>query len=265
MTKKTPAKKEHDRSHNTDFNRLFRNLLKDEELMFQAFDLFPLPGAVYAADGTCIFSNRAVLEFYNAVEDLVTGVYNIRKAPVYHSQKDLWECVQKAYKGEACVAYDAIMPIEKFVDQKVVEEKPFEKGFADGYFFPLIKDGKVAYMINFLIPKRVYEGRPLIAKAQEYIDKHWLHEYNPQAVAESVNMSVTQLYKLFKQQFGMTPGEYHKRVKLEQIKIKLEDKNLSVKEAFFACGEDYKGAFARYFRRETGLSPKQYREQNRQV
>ena len=43
-------------------------------------------------------------------------------------------------------------------------------------------------------------------------------------------MSVIQLYKLFKQHTYMTPGDYHNQTKVEHIKEKLTDKNLSVKE-----------------------------------
>ena len=58
----------------------------------------------------------------------------------------------------------------------------------------------------------------------------------------------------------MTPGDYHKKVKVDHIKEKLEDKNLSVKEAFAACGEDSRGWLSKVFKEITGLSPKQYRE-----
>jgi methylphosphotriester-DNA--protein-cysteine methyltransferase len=59
----------------------------------------------------------------------------------------------------------------------------------------------------------------------------------------------------------MTPGEYHKKVLVEHIKEKLSDKNLSIKEAFAACGEDSQGWIAKkLFKDIAGITPKQFRE-----
>jgi len=78
--------------------------------------------------------------------------------------------------------------------------------------------------------------------------------------AKAVNMSVAQLYSIFKRHTGITPGEYHKKIKIDHIKEKLADKTLSIKEAFAACGEDSQGWMLRVFKEITGMSPKQYRE-----
>ena len=58
----------------------------------------------------------------------------------------------------------------------------------------------------------------------------------------------------------MTPGDYHKKIKVKYIKEKLADDNLSIKEAFAACGEDSRGAYFKIFKKLTGLSPNEYRK-----
>jgi len=104
--------------------------------------------------------------------------------------------------------------------------------------------------------------RPGPVKAVEYIDKHWQGEYDPKAVAKSVNMGVTQLYYHFKQHTGMTPGNYQKKVIVEHIKEKLNDKNLTIKEAFAACGQNSQGRIAKIFKQITGFSPREFRARN---
>ena len=99
-----------------------------------------------------------------------------------------------------------------------------------------------------------------IQSIREYIDTHWQEEYDPKTVAKSANMSVSQLYIIFKQHVGMTPGSYHKKVKVDHIKEKLADKNLLIKEAFAACGEDSQGWMLRVFKEITGVTPKQFRK-----
>jgi hypothetical protein len=40
----------------------FRALIGNESLMYQVYDLFPIPLEVFTPDGKCIFANRARLE-----------------------------------------------------------------------------------------------------------------------------------------------------------------------------------------------------------
>jgi two-component system response regulator YesN len=123
-------------------------------------------------------------------------------------------------------------------------------------------NGKAAFVVFIMFVKKLYHGREDLARAKEYLDSHWQGEYDAETAAKSVGMSVAQLYKIFKHHTGMTPGGYHKRCKIERIKEKLADKNISIKEAFAACGEDSRGRIAKVFKELTGLSPAQWRRQN---
>ena len=87
--------------------------------------------------------------------------------------------------------------------------------------------------------------------------------FDEKAIAGAVNMGVTKLYSLFKLYTDITPYEYYLNCKIEHIKEKLKEKNLSVKEAFAACGENSQGRIARVFKKITGLSPSQFREKLR--
>ncbi|MGI6586382.1 MAG: AraC family transcriptional regulator [Gracilibacteraceae bacterium] len=51
-----------------------------------------------------------------------------------------------------------------------------------------------------------------------------------------------------------------KKIKIEKLKEKLRDKNLSISETFAACGVDYNGAFAKIFKEVVWMSPSEYRE-----
>ena len=53
--------------------------------------------------------------------------------------------------------------------------------------------------------------------------------------------------------------DYHKKVKLDHIKEKLMDKNLTIAEAFSFCGEDNRGTYTRTFKEMTGMTPTEYR------
>lgn len=244
----------------TNLSGAFQALIVNPELMFQFFDMFPIPIEIFAPDGTSVYLNRALLELNNIPDaNLIVGKYNLVNDPVCNDQLGLREGIQRAFRGETVELKDFPAPIQDLVDRGVIEGKPYEAVFMDLYLFPVWNGDQLAYVVNIFVVKRMYQGRPDVAKAKEYMNSHWQDEFNPNAVAKAVNMSTSQLYSLFKQHTEMAPGDYYKKCKVDHIKEKLEDKTLTIAEAFAACGEDSRGTYARVFREITGVSPKEYR------
>ena len=258
--KKIPSKQKPAHSIDT-FEASFQQLLHNPDLMFQAFDLFPFPIEVFAADGTTVFVNRTGNEMFGVPDaSFIVGKYNVLKDPVME-QMGMKETLQKAFRGELAVSHDVNLPIQNLVDRGVISEKPFEKSSTDWHFYP-IKDGrKVAFVVFICIVKKLYHGRSDLARAKEYLDSHWQDEYDRNAVAKAAGMSVTQLYTCFKQHTGMTPGEYHKKIKVDMVKEKLKLKHLSVKDVYTQCSVNNRSSFSRLFKRMTGFSPIQFRKE----
>jgi len=243
------------------FVHSLHGLLHDPELVYRLLDVIPIPIEIFAPDGTTMFWNKAGMELNNIQDlSLVIGKYNLLHDPVCNDQMGMREEIQKAFRGEPVVVYDVNAPLDDLVDRGLVREKPFEKSCMDFHLLPVMDNGKLAFVVFVCIVKSIYQGRPEVAKAKEYIDKNWQEELIPEEMAKAVGMGVSQLYVIFKQDTGMTPGAYHKRIKVEHIKVKLADKSLTIKEAFTACGADSRGRIARVFKGITGMTPKQYRE-----
>jgi AraC-like DNA-binding protein len=216
---------------------------------------------IFAADGTTVYINRAGMEMTGCKDaSLLVGKDNLLKDPVCMDQLGYRKDLLRAFSGETIVVQNFSAPIQDVLDRGVIEEKPWEKGIMDLYMYPVRKGEKVCFVVCLFFIKSLYYGKPEIAKAKEYIDKHWQDEFDPDAVAAYVGLSRRKLFYAFRQHAGMSPGHYYKRCKVEHIKKKLADKNLSIKQAFAACGENSRSHFAKVFREITGLSPKQYRE-----
>jgi len=246
---------------NDDIIKSFQMLLHNPELMFQFLDLFPVPVEIFTPDGTSVFVNRAILKLHNIPDaSLIIGKYNLLKDPVCNKQMGLKKSIQRAFRGEATIDYDIDMPVQNLVDRGLIDKKAFEKSFMDFYLYPVKNNDKLVFVVFVHINKKLYYGRPDLARAKEYMDTHWKEEFDFHAVAKYVNMSVTKLYSLFHKHTGMTPGDYYRICKVEHIKENLADKNLSVKEVFAVCGEDSRGAYAKVFKKLVGLSPAKYRE-----
>jgi AraC-like DNA-binding protein len=242
---------------------MFQTHDENNEPLYQILNSLSIPIEVFAPDGTSVFSNRALIEFSGSYDaSLITGKYNLINDPVCNDQLGMREGIQKAFKkGEYAIYQNYPVPIQDLVDRGIIKEKPFEKATMDYLLYPVWQDDKLHLVVCVFVVRSIYFGRPDVVRAKEYIDNHWQGEYDRKATAKSANMSVTQLYNLFKQHIGMTPGEYHKKVKVEHIKEKLVDKSLNIKEAFSSCGEDSRGWILRVFKEITGFTPTQFRKE----
>jgi AraC-like DNA-binding protein len=129
----------------------------------------------------------------------------------------------------------------------------------DVSFQPIWDGDRFVCTICFFTVKSMYKGRADIVDAKKYIDEHWMDEFNQDAVAKAVNISPSHLRSLFKQHAGETMQDYYKKVKIDHIKEKLTDKNITVAQAFSYCGADSQGQMAKIFKELTGMTPKQYR------
>ena len=79
-------------------------------------------------------------------------------------------------------------------------------------------------------------------------------------VALSVNLSASRLRHLFKREFGLTPRQYQKSMRLKKAKDYLENSFLTVKEIMLKVGIRDLSHFVRDFKKAYGLPPAQYRK-----
>ena len=234
------------------------------EMYFQFLDMFPYQIEVFAPDGTSVYFNRAACEQHNIADPKqVIGHFNLIADPVSNDILGLREHISRMFNGEAYTIYDIRMPFE---DTGTRYDKKDENLDATAYMdisaFPLRDaNGKIAYIVMIFQTKHTYKGRTEIRKAQEYINNNWLDEYDTDKIARAVNLSPTTLFTLFKQYLNETPHNYYKRVKVGKIKSNLLDPNISIADAFAACGVDYHGDYAQIFKKFTGLTPTEYRKE----
>ena len=241
----------------------------DENAIKQFYDMFPFPLAVFAADGTAILINKALMKL-NGIRDKkhIIGKYNLLDDPVCNGQPGLRDTIKKVFSGKnsagaadnTVVVPDFRPPIQELVNRGVIREKPYESALMEVYLSKITDNGSLAFVVCVFIVKKIFKGNPGAARAKEYISQNWQGKFEPKATAQLLNMSVTQLYRIFKRHAGMTPGEYHRQCKIEHIKEKLDDKSLSIKQVLAACGENSQGSIQRIFKEETGITPAQWRK-----
>lgn len=213
-------------------------------------------------DGKIIFLNKALLELYSIKEPLsVIEKYNLLDDPVFNGRTKLCESIRKVFNGETVRISDYRTPIQELLDSGVLREKPYESDLMEIYLSPYRDSGNNVFVVCVSVIKEIYRGKPDVARAKAYISRNWRGKFDPRATADALNMSIAWLYRLFKENTGMTPGQYHQQCKIENIKKKLRNRDMTIKEVFEACGENSGGWILSAFKKVTGLTPTEYRNQ----
>jgi AraC-like DNA-binding protein len=169
--------------------------------------------------------------------------------------------IDQVFRGEACTFPNFPAPIQDVLDRGVIDEKPWEAAIMDLLMVPYWYGGVFQYTVCFFDIKQIYKGKPEIAKAQEYIRLHWIEDLDPDKVAEAANMSRRNLQRLLKDGKHEKLSDFYKRIKIKRLKEKILDPKLNITEAFAACGIAGSGRWYDVFKKETGLTPIEYRKQ----
>jgi len=241
----------------------YYTLLEQEDSLFSILDLFPIPMAVFSPDGECSFMNKAFIDFFCIPTPWdIIGNFNVLQDPFINDKLGLTDYLKRVFSGEILSVYDVKVPFEE-IDNRYRSRRrsPIEQEvYQDITNFPLLReDGTVAYVITVFMTKHIYQSRLDTIKAKEYIDTHWLDDFNLDKISNHAGLSRHHLTRLFKQFIGITPYSYYQKVKIEKIKEALGDLTLNISEAFNSCGADYSGGFAEAFKKKIGMTPSDYR------
>ena len=109
------------------------------------------------------------------------------------------------------------------------------------------------------------ESDGMIAAAIHYMKENIEKHLTLNDLATYTGYSLTHFSSLFKQQTGESPLAYFNRLKIEASCQMLDDTDMHINQICHKVGITDCYYFSRLFRRITGLSPKEYRLQQRQL
>lgn len=137
------------------------------------------------------------------------------------------------------------------------------------FYVEIAKDaGRTLLMYIFRILNHTQRNVELINKDNilnnvlPYIDKNFLDDISLEDVATQCFVNKYYLSHLFTENFGVSVGQYIRNKKIELAKSYLVDTNLSISIVSDQCGFHDINYFGRAFKKETALSPLQYRKAN---
>jgi AraC-like DNA-binding protein len=94
----------------------------------------------------------------------------------------------------------------------------------------------------------------------QYIKENIQTRINPDHLSEQACMSRANFFKKFKEEFGMSPGEYILTERLRLAKVLLSQPHNPVTQVCYMSGFQNLNYFIRTFKRETGITPKTYQQ-----
>lgn len=108
---------------------------------------------------------------------------------------------------------------------------------------------------------KLEDSLSVIDKVKRYITLHIGEELSREDIASYVYLNPDYLTRLFKKETGQTITEYIQSERIESTKKLMETTSLSVSKIAEKMGYSNFSHFARMFRKNTGLSPLEYKKQ----
>lgn len=104
------------------------------------------------------------------------------------------------------------------------------------------------------------QSESVAMRAQKYIRENFAKDISLDDVSREVNVSPYYFSKLFKEEVGENFIDYLTGLRIAKAKETLKDVSVSVKEAGLKSGYPDPNYFSRIFKKQTGMTPREYRE-----
>ena len=104
----------------------------------------------------------------------------------------------------------------------------------------------------------LHNENEIIRKAQQYISTHIREKLSVPVVARSVDVSPSYLTALFHKHLQISPGEYIRRIKLQESKQMIREDSMNFTEIAAALQYSTVHHFSRQFKEKFGITPTEY-------
>ena len=98
-----------------------------------------------------------------------------------------------------------------------------------------------------------------------YIDTHFNEKASLREKMRHLGVSSNHLSVVFKQLYNLSPSEYIKMKRIERTKSLLSETDLPITEIAYDIGFDSLSAFYSFFRKNIGGTPKQFRDNQKNL
>lgn len=123
--------------------------------------------------------------------------------------------------------------------------------------------GKLMVLLSYyvdLFPKEESNSNDYVDLALNYIEENYANpNFSVKNVAEFVKIDRTYLYRLFKDETGLSVIDYINRHRISQAESMLSDQSLAIKDVAYSVGFSDQMYFSKVFKKHTGKTPTEYK------
>ena len=200
-----------------------------------------------------------------------------RKQYSHSCSKNLWSLSWIHFYGPNLVAiYDKYLerggrvvfhPVSVFEFLKIYQ-RVYELADSDDY----IRDMKINSELNYFLVLLMGESwhvrenkdadlkRQNVLPVKQYLDEHYPEKISLDFLAEHFFVSKYYLTRVFREQFGISIGNYLTNRRVTKAKYMLRFSNEKIKVIGYECGLGEPHYFSRTFKQMEGMSPMEYRQ-----
>lgn len=156
---------------------------------------------------------------------------------------------------------------DKFLMCSLQNPDSYLKDFDELYHLTLFPGNHTRIMSRFYdlcgrLASEAADERDVLAPCLTYIRQHYKDpSLNNTHLATEANISEVYFRRLFREKYGMPPGQYLSNVRIRRAKQLLESTGLSVTEIAEQSGFASVYHFCRAFKNNTGMTPTDFRKE----
>ncbi len=235
--------------------------------------------AIRSGEGTCTLNG---VSFRAEALDLILITPGTEYAFVSDVHKGC-TCLWADFTGiraEACMLYagftsqqpcrktQCLHQLEKVLTQALMPEGTLvhqirANGLFQMFLGDLIEEYAPSASSDYLRQARGPKTSDYVKNAIDYLSKHYQESIKIKELADNVGINRSYFASSFKKATGYSPKEYLLSLRMEKARHLLETTEMPISSVSVAVGYEDPLAFSRIFKRHSGLSPTDYRQENK--
>lgn len=120
----------------------------------------------------------------------------------------------------------------------------------------------LSFFINYAVDAEasLRSRNAAVEQAKTFIDTHFSEKITQNEVAKAAFLTPGHLSKVFKKEMGISLNQYISQKRIAQAKELLANSDVDINEVALRSGFSSSSYFITYFRKVTGMTPKEYRD-----